>query len=820
VNAVAKSVWKVLLLILAGCSQPLVPEEPEKPRPLDSSYSTTGSPSVYSILKEYNPPVVVLSPANTDDVPPQEKLTLHGRVVSTDDKLVASAIVACWCRQWDGSTAFIGKVMTDADGRYSIDATQIRRVLHLFDHVADNLRRKRRDELVAEDGISGQIRLGMMSPEVQLFAADAKNAIGWTNAAIVSSACKEELDILLRDQSGVVAGGVVDEDNKAVVGQKVWLRRLDQFSNWSEEASGLVIPFEWTAMTDENGKFVFSGLPGRLNSSVAIRDERSLSSASPFTTPDMNLDRVKAGHYSPNPCSLIVRHTQKQCTCLGQLIDENRQPIAGAVVRGNNQQTTTNKEGKYELKLSPPETYLTFEFPLHERIPAFQRPIDWGLALRGKPEAPIEIRESEWISGRVLSSLDDSPVPGIKIMNELNELVAISDDQGFFQGLCRPEDKMLRMIPALLSQSEQHFWLTNIAPISSDIAANEQRERQLGDLRIPVNRPDDKRTQLRVVLPDGSPASGARVAIWTLKAKSPEGSIQSQIFNQDGKRSYFAVTNQDGDCSFTSVIKYDAPQFAVVAYPSIDPTFFGELQLVESNGNIESPPMELRLVPSRTLSGLVTFNGKPRQATRVIATPKALAHLATGAVGQPVFQFIKFVSATDSLGRYSIQIPDASGYSVDVLHGFMDGAVRSSNGRTHERNLPVLLPSNGFSVPVQGSIDGPTISFLQGDGVVRGKVLGFNGKPFYAPVHLDLPVGTVVLNLSCREDTSDEHGRYDGVQGRFELTGVPAGTWNAYATTNTSGEQNRYTEMPKDSDLVPVMAGDRDKTFVLNRHAR
>ena len=303
-----------------------------------------------------------------------ETLTIHGSVVAEGETPVANAVVACWCRQFDSSTAFVGKTFTDRNGHYSIDARRIREIARLHDHVPDEIMRQSRDEQ-RRRGLFHIAAIGSLREHglpVTLVAFDENDALGWANPQVVLSSTQIELDIRLRDQSGIVAGRVVDKDGEPVADQSVRLTNLYDHADSAVQHSSTEFCFDWTAKTDRKGRFVFSRLPGGMLATAILVDRtgKSRSLAGLWTTPGMMADRVRAGHYSSNPCTLSTTEPANYSVD-GRLMNSDGQPIVGAIVSGKECETTTHEEGVYRIQLPVSTPVLTFAFPQHERFRSF-----------------------------------------------------------------------------------------------------------------------------------------------------------------------------------------------------------------------------------------------------------------------------------------------------------------------------------------------------------------------------------------------------------------------------------------------------------------
>ncbi len=392
-----------------------------------------------------------------------------------------------------------------------------------------------------------------------------------------------------------------------------------------------------------------------------------------------------------------------------------------------------------------------------------------------------------------------------------------SDAEGKFRGLCSPETKSLRLTPAFLSRSEQALFNKLIPRLELPPATENQPAHEIGDIAVPMST-GDIAMRVRILMPDGAPAENATVELWTRLKKSSRP-CQNQLVDACGEKLYGTVTDSNGDCTLTPSIRFDEPQYAVVAFPRIAPRFFGELCLDKTKQTAEPRLQILQLVATRELRGLVEYNRRPVQAMRIVATPLGPTAPQTRSTSDGP-SFIKYQAASDSDGYYSIRVPDTESYSVNLGYGAMlDATSRSSMGR----NLPVLfqphLKPDGQATG-DDRIDGPTISIFRGHGFIRGEVLGSNGKPFYTEVHFDLPLGHVIQGLRCRPLNRDSEGNFALSFGKFELTGVPEGQWLAYGSVRTPMTKAVGNQPKKDSPLVPVAAGDDSVVIRLDRHSR
>ncbi|MEZ6091585.1 MAG: carboxypeptidase-like regulatory domain-containing protein [Pirellulaceae bacterium] len=78
------------------------------------------------------------------------------------------------------------------------------------------------------------------------------------------------LDLQLRDQSGIIAGTVVDADGTPLAEQEVRFSSLYDHLNRSVMATGIAFCFDWTATSDTDGRFAFAGIPGGLIASISL----------------------------------------------------------------------------------------------------------------------------------------------------------------------------------------------------------------------------------------------------------------------------------------------------------------------------------------------------------------------------------------------------------------------------------------------------------------------------------------------------------------------------------------------------------------------
>jgi len=374
------------------------------------------------------------------------------------------------------------------------------------------------------------------------------------------------------------------------------------------------------------------------------------------------------------------------------------------------------------------------------------------------------------------------------------------------------------LTPEFLSQSEQTLFKKLIPKLDIPLA-NDQPSRQLGDLQMPTGTGDFK-MRVQVVMPDGQPVQNTSVELGTSHEK-PLTNYRNQLVARDGRRTYRIQTDSNGICTLIPSIHYDVPQYAAVAFPRIDPRYFGQLRLKKTMAGTEPELQTLQLVATREIHGLVEYNRRPAQAMRIIATPVGKTPPENKSANVPTF--FEYQAASDSDGRYAIRVPQAQSYLVDLGDGAMLGSVTR---RSMESNLPVpfeALEEQTEPADRADSMDGPKISIFRGNGFVRGEVLGSNGKPFYAAdVHFDLPPGYAIVNLRCREVVTDENGRYKPGLGRakFEVSGVPEGLWQAYGCSPSPMTKTVGNQPKQDSPLVPVSAGDEGVIIRLDRYSR
>ncbi|MEO2017274.1 MAG: carboxypeptidase-like regulatory domain-containing protein, partial [Fuerstiella sp.] len=257
-------------------------------------------------------------------------------------------------------------------------------------------------------------------------------------------------------------------------------------------------------------------------------------------------------------------------TIRGSLIDAEGEPIVGAIIRENERHTTTDINGIYELELSTTPAKLEVEFPLISGSCPASFTLTGVLRARGRCNRQSF---SGSLSGRVVSSGDGQPLPDVKVISDNGLFIDTSDAEGKFRGLCSPETKSLRLTPAFLSRSEQALFNKLIPRLELPPATENQPAHEIGDIAVPMST-GDIAMRVRILMPDGAPAENATVELWTRLKKSSRP-CQNQLVDACGEKLYGTVTDSNGDCTLTPSIRFDEPQYAVVAFPRIAPRFFG-----------------------------------------------------------------------------------------------------------------------------------------------------------------------------------------------------------------------------------------------------
>ena len=738
---------------------------------LNENFDKTASPSLFEIVSNLK-----FDSAESDAA--TAKLTVQGQVIDTNGKPVPGASVVCWTVNWKEETVFLGRVLADKDGRYELDASRLREIAAESENIDPEKRYEHEMESLSPFYGMFAIRNSAITGEslnnypVNLVAVSPNNCMGDAKAQMVFSKSRIDCNVHLNNNDGEILGKVVgSEGGKPVDGVTVSLIILEPPASSDTRVS--LLPIQWQTVTSDGGKFAIRNLPsknvawirlskdGNINESVLV----ATSNKADFTT----RKEVRANS------SLFAYYQPPTKQVFGKVVDLQGEPVEGVAIRIGDKKTTTNKAGEYALEARlNADKQIQVTCPKDSRFATAGAYVDWNACLKGEPQRPIQAHEGVWVTGRVVSASDRRPISDVTIRGEYRYCGKNNSD-GSFRCLVFPGAKELRLIPAWWNESEQAS--ATVHPLSVTL----KQDIALGDLPIDVGD-DLAEMSVKVLLPSGEPANECAVRI---RSRSQTGSFKSRTLKVNDAWTETATTNASGICSFKPAVPLGSAAYISIAYPEVDPQYFGELEL---NGN--ESELEVQLVPARTIRGRITYNGQPFSGARLLVKNRGGRRDRGGS--------LRFEGTSDPDGNYEVIVPSRGSYEISLLQGVHHYGIQNGIGNDP---MPVVGDRGEF-------IEGPAIEVLKGNGEISGRVIGANRKGYSgARIHLKPIPGKVVIGFISPGS--------NGLEGDFRAHGIPDGTFEIFAS-NGSPQSNPSL----DSDIVQVKAGDTEVQLKMIRNSR
>ena len=743
---------------------------------LKENFDQTTSPSLFEIVSN-------LKLDSDESVAETAKLTVQGQVIDTNGNPVPGASVVCWTTNWKEETVVLGRVLADKDGRYEVDASRLRKIADESESV--DLEQRYEHEMKNMSPLYGMfnIRNSAITGEnlnnypVNLAAVSPNNCMGDAKAQMMFSKSRIDCNVYLNNNEGEILGKVVgSEGGKPVDGVTVSLLILEQADHSDRTVS--LLPIHWKTVTSDGGKFAIRNLPSKNVAWIRLSKDGDINHSinnSVLVATSSKADFTTSKEVRPNT-SLFAYYQPPTKQVFGKVVDLQGAPLEGVAIRIGDKKTTTNKAGEYTsgVRLHT-DTLIQAICPKDSRFATAGAYIDWNACLKGEPQGPIQAHEGVWVTGRVVSASDRRPISDVTIRGGEYRYCGKNKPDGSFRCLVFPGDKQLRLIPAWWKESENAS--ATVHPLSVTL----KQDIALGDLPIDVGD-DLAAMSVKVLLPSGEPANECAVRT---RSRSQTGTFRNQTLKVNGAWTETATTNASGICSFKPAVPLGSAAYVSIAYPEVDPQYFGELEL---KGN--QSELELKLVPARAIRGKITFNGQPFSGARLIVQNRG--------GGRDGFRSLRFEGTSDPDGNYEVIVPSRGSFEISLLQGVHHYEIQKGIGNDP---MPVVGNDGEF-------IEGPTIDIIKGNGEISGRVIGANRKGYSgASIHIKPIPGKVVIGFFSPGS--------DGFEGEFRASGIPDGAFEIFAS-NGSAQSNPSL----DSDVVQVKAGDREVQVKMIRNSR
>ncbi len=736
-----------------------------------SDFAHVASPSLFKILEALE----IGLPLD----PSIGKLTLEGQVVDQSGKSVPDAIVTCWAENWKSERVIVGKTRSKQDGFYSMDASRLRMISEEYQTLNEAMVREHAEKEWSSAGLYymgfplgvGQ-RFGFANRNllpVQVLAVSADDRMGQSHPRIAFSRSVTRCNVSLLDtEAGLVVGSVLDAKRAPMPNVEVslgWLSPIATLTPHILLPSGLL-----KTTTDSEGNFAFRNLPSNYGASIRLGrnglEQTKIDLAA--TTEPVN----REGYYKmikSNPVQLVFEGSIQR-TFTGKIVGPNEEPLENVLVKVDQAETRTNASGEYKMEV--PATSRTMRAIMADDSDLLFVPQDiYGMALlKGEPQPTRKALQGTWVSGRVVSTGDGTGVKDILIHSEKSYCGRVDAD-GFFRVLVFSDKKQIRLIPTWLSRPEQ-MMLTYDKDRFHPITITSGQALDLGTLQLKLwdQYPG---INVKVTLPNGAPAVGANVRLWSSKLNSDYHTLR---VSDNWKMT--ATTDTNGTCRLHPAMRFEGEERISVTYPEIDPQYFGEV-VVDQN---QSEAI-VELIPAHTVRGTVKSNGQAFPSVRLRART----------VGKD-YKTLHLEGVSDSAGAYEVIVPEADVYEIEILD-LGDRAIGDT--------------TKNFSKNHASVTEGPAFEVLSGSETISGRVLGKNGKGYSgATVYISPIEGKIIVGTIIRPS--------DGLDGEFRIGGLPEGEFELLATIRPPADTPKEPE----SESVKARAGDKDVQIKMLRNSR
>lgn len=698
--------------------------------------------------------------------------SISGQVVSDAGKPVAGAIVvlressnsrinadykkylnpASSDFDWLRTDDVFAKTQTDADGKFMIQAARAPAMPHDWTNTWNG-------SLVA-----GHPELG----------------VGWTLLTRDNELLRvmDGLTVRLK-ATGTIEGQYVTPAGEPLVNQMVQISRLEAAdgndASPTRELDLQASQLTPRVITDEHGRFRFSGLPAGYIASVgAARDRNWVWSYVAVATspevaigelpPEAALRRSWSGLQSVvgSPFGIVA---DPGVQIRGVVVDDRQQPVPNVEVSYGPRiiLSNTNEQGEFELRLKT--NWLSkldeeTQAPINLHVLPKNRELlatNYGLTpeeLQNRQAVKIELRRGTRVVGKVLTTLG-LPCEGIAVFanDHLWDPRDITDPSGEFELYLSPGNRNLTF-----ATDSPGFRLPTI---------NNVRQAEATSMALPPTRNFEiipgKEVQIetvivettpvwqvQVLLPDGIPAVGASLVVIDRRENFSE---RRTLLKTDAVG--LATLGMNGDLNDGAT-----PPMVEALYSTADKSYSGMTTLGDFERDAAILPQQIELVEDWLVRGRVLVNGQPVAGAEVMVGE-------TRPTGDFTFETSNFRRTTTNLeGRWQVRVRAERQYSASL----------AGVPEIEER----ITTSHPVAKLVEGILEAADFEITNADGEIAGMVVDHVGNPIAGAQvsinpnqHLNPHMWTQHDELSQRVADKD---------GRFVLRKVPEGNYELYAS--------------------------------------
>lgn len=685
-------------------------------------------------------------------------ITIEGRV-RKKDFTPAQAIV--FCLQIQGSTAqLIGRSVTDEQGRYSLSIA-----------ATDSLRNK----------------------QLSLYAVDALNRLGWESRLNISDLQSDKLiniPLLLNESTGSANGELLAPGGKPMSGIKIVASEVCSPTDLSNSCRVDIAPFEFNAVSNENGQFSISDLPTNMLVRTSVDSDvwdclRTVIIGTSGDMPDTGQKLASIWQYFEVSASIKLFPRVK---LHGMVVDRKGTPVADAWVRSL-PETTTDGNGKFSIQRFDPNAWGMDELKSYRETFEVEPPTDSRFVktrftldheqLSSREIKPV-VLEGAWVSGRVLSAHTKQPLEGIQVRAEANQnVLATSDANGMFRFAMRPGQHSLRLAPRwMTSQERRQYQEEPLSRAVRPIDVLDDEPLNLGVILLDIETEAIKPLRIRVATSDGRPVESCLVALSHFRL-SASGSIREtgpMSLVKGNSIEQYLLTDREGIATVKPAMGWVAPEpieaasqsrsqpsdtnVVAVAYPSKSPRFFARLEITKV---IPSSIVDVPLTEGAQYSGRVLLNGTPLAGVTIQLDAR-----------QPIDSNPKILPAellqaeTNEQGEYALYAPAWNSYAIKELQNF------PTRGLTTQLYLP---PPVATKDPTQFVF--ADIEFVYGSRSISGTVIDGEGKPIQGATIAYKRGSEIIANQSSTITNDD---------GKFLFNNLPDGSLSLVVRTRANGQ--------------------------------
>ena len=424
------------------------------------------------------------------------------------------------------------------------------------------------------------VRGGWEWGDVVVYALVPGQAVAWTFVSPPESR-PESTVLKLGDPATNCTGIVTDAAGQPVAGAEVWVRELRRFNGLFGGSNEMLLRLGKSAplraRSGADGRFSITGLPAESGPQVVAQTADGLVGSAPFRGFKSEL-RIVLG-----PGTALSGHV----TAAGR-------PLAGVKVwlapgQGGDdpRETVSDAQGVYRFEHLLPDFYDLAVTP-PEGLAGALRTV--GLLRPGQTAttADFSLTPGALVSGTVTDLRTHVPLAGAHLLAGDEILHGAAPDSWLL--VTDAEGKYSVRLPVTSSQNLQYLGnLPGYLPANQYLNLAEGQTRTGVDLRMSFSA----RLRGVVLLPDGTPAAGARVktGFWTMSANSPD--------------EYLTVADGQGRFE-TRPLQWDSPDPYVVWASDPQRNLAGLVWAADQS------PLEIRLAPGAYVTATAaTADGKP-----------------------------------------------------------------------------------------------------------------------------------------------------------------------------------------------------------------